>query len=215
MYWWISLVGSSYILSYTSTSLSSFEAEIMANLYQELHDWLSVGNSVVHDNALQKDTLATRRRTFIEIRKRLETLTPEQLSFYSQATSTDIKYLTLLSCFKFYQLIFDFSSQVIRNKLLLFDFQILNSDYESFYDSKRAAFDNLNSISEMTQKKLKQVMFKILEQAGLIDSIKTKNIQKPYLCEELIRLIVQDNPKYLAAFLYSDNEIKDYIKRYQ
>ncbi|WP_241855392.1 DUF1819 family protein [Sulfurimonas xiamenensis] len=187
----------------------------MANLYHELSDWSSVRKSVVDDNSLQKDTLATRKRKFVEIRKRLETLTPAQLLFYTEATSSDIKNLTLLSCYKLYQFIYDFSSEVIRNKLLLFDFQILNSDYESFYDSKRVAYDNLNTISEMTQKKLKQVMFKIYEQAGLIDSVKTKNILKPYLSEELIKLIVQDDPKYLTAFLYNDNEIKDYMKRYQ
>jgi len=208
-------VGSSYILSYTSTSLSSYEAEIVASLYQELQDWSEVRKRVVDDNALQKDTLATRKRKFGEIRKRLETLTLEQLSFYDKATSTDIKFLTLLSCYKLYQFIYDFSSEVVRNKLLLFDFQILNSDYESFYDTKRVAYDNLNTISEMTQKKLKQVMFKIFEQAGLIDSVKTKNIQKPYMSEELIRLIVQDDPKYLTAFLYSDNEINEHIKRYK
>lgn len=208
-------MGSAYILSYTSTSLASYESEIIASLYSETHDWNEVRKYVVDDNAIQKDTLATRKRKFTEIRKRLDTLTLEQLFFYEEATSTDMKYLTLLSCYKLYQFIYDFSSEVIRNKLLLFDFQILNSDYESFYDSKRVAYDNLNTISEMTQKKLKQVMFKIYEQAGLIDSIKTKNIQKPYLSEELIKLIVQDDPKYLTAFLYSDNEIKDYMKRYQ
>ncbi len=207
-------MSSKYILSYTSTSLSSYESEIMANLYQETHDWSSVRKNVIDDNVLQKDTLATRKRKFSELRKRLQTLTPEQLSFYAHATSADVKYLAMLSCFKLYQLIYDFSSQVIRGKLLLFDFQILNSDYESFYDSKRVAFDNLNTISEMTQKKLKQVMFKMFEQSGLIDSIKTRQIQKPYLSEELIKLIVQDDPKYLSAFLYSDNEINDYIKRH-
>ncbi len=208
-------MSSKYILSYTSTSLSAYESEIMANLYQESHDWLVVRKSVVDEDVLQKDTLATRKRKFTELRKRLETLTPEQLSFYTQATSADVKYLAMLSCFKLYQFIYDFASQVIRNKLLLFDFQILNSDYESFYDSKRVAFDNLNTISEMTQKKLKQVMFKMFEQSGLIDSVKIRQIQKPYLSEELITLIVQDDPKYLSAFLYSDNEINDYIERYR
>ena len=103
----------------------------------------------------------------------------------------------------------------MRNKLLLFDFQLINSYYESFYDSKRVAYDNLNTISEATQYKLKQVMFKMFEQAGFIDSVKNKIITKPYLSEQLIKLIVQDNPKYLSAFLYSDNEINEYIKRYR
>ncbi len=204
-----------YILSYTTASLSAYESEVIAGLYLELKDWESVRTSVVDDNTLQKGTLSTRKREYSEFKKRLTTLTPEQLDFYIDASSSDVKNLTMLSCFKLYGFIYDFATEVMRKKLLLFDFQVLNSNYESFYDSKAVSFENLNTISEATQKKLKQVMFKMFEQAGFIDSVKTKNIQKPYLSEELIKLIVQDDPKYLSAFLYSDNEINEQIKRYQ
>ncbi len=204
-----------YILSYTTASLSAYESEVMAGLYLESDDWSSVRESVIDENVLQKGSLTGRKRLFLELQKRLETLTSEQLAFYVNASSSDVKNLTMLSCFKLYGFIYDFASEVMRKKLLLFDFQVLNSNYESFYDSKAVSFENLNTISEATQKKLKQVMFKMFEQAGFIDSVKTKNIQKPYLSEELIRLIVQDDPKYLSAFLYSDNEINEQIKRYQ
>ena len=204
-----------YILSYTTASLSAYESEVMAGLYLESGDWSSVREGVIDENVLQKGSLTGRKRLFIELQKRLETLTSEQLAFYVDASSSDVKNLTMLSCFKLYGFIYDFATEVMRQKLLLFDFQVLNSNYESFYDSKAVSFENLNTISEATQKKLKQVMFKMFEQAGFIDSVKTKNIQKPYLSEELIRLIVQDDPKYLSAFLYSDNEINEQIKRYQ
>ena len=204
-----------YILSYTTASLSAYESEVMAGLYLESDDWSSVRESVIDENVLQKGSLTGRRKLFNELKKRLETLTSEQLAFYVDASSSDVKNLTMLSCFKLYGFIYDFATEVMRKKLLLFDFQVLNSNYESFYDSKAVSFENLNTISEATQKKLKQVMFKMFEQAGFIDSVKTKNIQKPYLSEELIRLIVQDDPKYLCAFLYSDNEINEQIKRYQ
>ncbi len=205
---------SNYILSYTAVSLSSYEAEIIANLFFEIGDWQKVEESVIEENILQKGSISTRKREFIELKRRLEILTSDQLAFYPHATSSDVKNLTILSCFKLYQFIFDFASTVIRNKLLLFDFQILNSDYESFYESKAISYENLNTVSEGTQYKLKQVMFKMLEQAGLIDSVKTKMIQKPYLSEELIKLIINDDAKYLRAFLYSDGEINDAIKRY-
>jgi len=209
------LLASKYLLSYTAVSLQAHEAEIIANLYKETLDWDRVAKSVIDDDALQKGTIATRKREFIEFKKRLQTLTSEQLAYYEKATSSDVRNLTMLSCFKLYTFIFDFATEILRNKLLLFDFQLLNSDYEAFYDSKKVAYDNLNTISEATQYKLKQVMFKMFEQAEFIDSVKNKTIQKPYLSEELIKLIVQDDPKYLGAFLYSENEIKDYIKRYQ
>lgn len=204
-----------YILSYTTASLSSYESEVVAGLYLESDDWSSVRESVIDENVLQKGTLTGRRKLFNELKKRLGTLTPNQIAFYADASSSDARNLTMLSCFKLYQFIYDFATEVMRQKLLLFDFQVLNSNYESFYDSKAVNYENLNTISEATQKKLKQVMFKMFEQAGFIDSVKTKNIQKPYLSEELIELIIQDDPKYLSAFLYSDNEINEQIKRYQ
>ena len=204
-----------YILSYTSASLSAYESELIAGLYLESKDWESVRKSVVDDNALQKGSLSARKRLFVELHKRLDTLTAEQLAFYQDASSSEAKNLTMLSCFKLYGFIDDFATEVMRKKLLLFDFQVLNSNYESFYDSKAVSYDNLNTISEATQKKLKQVMFKMFEQAGFIDSVKTKNIQKPYLTERLVELIVQDDPRYLSAFLYSDTEINELTKRYR
>jgi len=206
---------SGYLLSYTSTALSPYESEVIANLYLESGDWESVRERVIDENVVQKGTLASRKRLFLELKKRLSTLSEAQLAFYQGASASEVKALTMLSCFKCYHFIYDFATEVMRKKLLLFDFQVLNSDYESFYDSKAVSFENLNTISEATQKKLKQVMFKMFEQVGFIDSVKTKNIQKPYLSEELTRLIVQDDPKYLSAFLYSDNEINEQIKRYQ
>ncbi|MEA3491338.1 MAG: DUF1819 family protein [Campylobacterota bacterium] len=203
-----------YILSYTTAALSSYESEVIAGLCLDEGDWSTVRKSVLEENVLQKGSLTGRERLFIELQKRLDTLTPEQLAFYADASSSDAKSLTMLSCFKLYGFIYDFATEVMRKKLLLFDFQVLNSDYESFYDSKAVSFENLNTISEATQKKLKQVMFKMFEQAGFIDSVKTKNIQKPYLSEELIKLIVQDDPRYLSAFLYSNNEINELTKRY-
>jgi len=208
-------VSSKYLLSYTAVSLQAYEAETIVNLYQELCDWDKVSKNVIEKNALQKGTIATRKREFIEFKKRVQTLTPEQLSYFEEATSSEIKNLTMLSCFKLYAFIYDFATEVMRNKLLLFDFQLINSDYESFYESKRALYDNLNTISDATQYKLKQVMFKMFEQADFIDSVKSKNIQKPYLSEEIIKLIVQDDPKYLGAFLCNDHEINEYIKRYK
>ena len=196
-----------YILSYTTASLSAYELETIAALYLETKDWESVGRRVAEEDALQKGTVASRKRLFNELRKRLQTLTKAQLAFFADASSSDMKNLAMLSCFKLYGFIYDFATEVMRKKLLLFDYQLLNSDYESFYESKRVAYENLNDISESTQKKLKQVMFKMFEQAGLIDSVKAKHIQKPYLSDEMVRLIVEDDPKYLNGFLYSDTDI--------
>ncbi len=77
-------MSSNYVLSYTAVSLSFYESEIIANLFLETLDWQSVEQKVIEDNILQKGSIATRKREFIELKKRLETLTPEQIAFYLQ-----------------------------------------------------------------------------------------------------------------------------------
>jgi len=203
-----------YLLSFTAASLSAYETQILAIEYLKSQDWDDVKKKVVEDDILQKGTISTRKREFVELKKRLQTLTQKQLAFYEEATSSDIKNLTMLSCFKLYKFIYDFSIEVLRGKLLLFDYSLLNSDFERFYDSKTIAYENLNTISHTTKYKLKQVMFKIFEQAGFLDSVKNKNILKPYLSEELIKLIVEDDPIYLKSFLYNDYEINQFIEKY-
>lgn len=204
-----------YLLSFTAASLLVHENAAIAELYIQYNDWERIQREVLDNNILQKGTVSTRKREFNELSKRLQTLTADQIRYFENASSADMKYLSLLSCLKLYSFMFEFVTEVMKGKLLLFDYQLLNSDYESFYEGKALLHDNLNTISETTQKKIKQVLFKILEQADLIDSIKNKNIQKPYLSEELIKLIVQDNPIYLGGFLYSDAEIADYVGRFR
>lgn len=201
-----------YTLSFTTGSLFVYESEMVVDLFLECKDWEMVRKEVVENNLLQKGTISTRKREFHEIKKRLQTLNDKQLSFFKEANSSDMKYLALLSCYKTYKFIYDFVSEVIRDKILLFDYHLLDSDYERFYESKSLLYDNLNTITQNTRYKIKQVMFKMLEQAKIIDSAKNKNIQKPYLSKELIELIVQDDPRYLKGFLYSDADIKEFTK---
>ena len=105
-------------------------------------------------------------------------------------------------------------AEVISKKVLMFDYKILNSDYETFFESKKYAVEQLENITESTQYKLKQVLFRILEEAMIIDNTKSKNISKPHLSGEVIEVIVKDNPIYLKAFLYTDYEIQKMKERF-
>ena len=91
----------------------------------------------------------------------------------------------------------------------MFDYSILDSDYIRFIESKTLSSKKLQTITDKTQYKIKQVIFKILEQSTLIDSSKTRNIQKPYISEELQNIIMKQSSKYLAVFLYSNTDIQN------
>lgn len=143
-----------------------------------------------------------------EFKKRLEHLTPIQLSLLVNGSPYESKAMILLSLLKTYSFFSDFVVEVIRNKYLLFNNHLMGSDYVSFFNSKALTNEELNEITDKTKSKVKQVMFKMLEQVGLINSAKDGLIIKPFLSDEAIDIIVNDNSAFLSGFLYSDAEIK-------
>ena len=202
-----------YIFSYTAATLMLHETDEVMKRYLEYKDWDKVKDLVIEENIMQKQSVSSRKRVFIEIKRRIESLTSNQLEFINEANSSDIRNLVFLSILKTYRFIFEFMAEVISKKVLMFDYKILNSDYETFFESKKYAVQ-LENITEATQYKLKQVLFRILEEAMVIDNTKSKNILKSHLSGEVIELIVKDNPVYLKAFLYTDYEIEKMKERY-
>ncbi len=187
----------------------TFETFQIAKLYLEHQDWLIVQKLVVDENMLQKGTISTRKREFAELKKRLIHLDNEALEFITKCTTDELKLFCLYTCAKTYRLLYEFIVEVIRHKYLMFDYLILDSDYVRFIESKTVSSLKLQKITDKTQYKIKQVIFRILEQSTLIDSAKNKNIQKPYISQDLEHIVSKDSPSYLALFLYSDEDIKN------
>ena len=196
-----------YLFTYTTCSLLVPETIEVIKKYQELKDWNKVRELVIEDNILQKNAISSRKRIFSELKRRIESLTNQELSIITQLGDSQLKYLVFLSILKTYRFIYEFMVEVVLQKYLLFDYKILNSDYESFFESKQLNVEQLNQITDTTKYKLKQVLFRMLEEVQIIDDTKNKIIKKPYLDEKLAKVIVLDNPNYLKGFLYNDYEI--------
>lgn len=199
-----------YLLSYTAASLLPHETRKVAELYLALQDWTKVDTEVLEHNVLQKNAQSTRKREYAEIKKRLSNLTEKELALYDEGI--DERYITFLACVKTYRLIYEFCAEVLREKVLLFDNQILPSDYTSFIESKQAGAEELSSISPATEAKLRQVMFRMLVEVGMVDSLKGMHILVPTLPQVLVSAIIEDDPNWLRAFLVSDSEIQAYVE---
>ena len=65
----------------------------------------------------------------------------------------------------------------------------------------------MEELTETTQKKIRQVSYKILEQAGIIEDVKYKVIQPQLLDKSVSDAIVSDDPNWLKIFLLSDLDI--------
>ena len=190
-----------------------YETKQLALLFERLKDWDAVKSKVLEEDILQRNSLATRKRLFVELKRRIEQFNEDELRYFNDAPIEDVKILVFVGCLKSYRFIFEFIIEVIRQKYLLFDYQIETSDYNSFYESKAAASNKLNLLSETTQKKLRQVMFHMLAEVGLIESTKNYYITKPLVSEPIIHLLLDDDIMLLKALLLNDDEIDYYARR--
>ena len=83
-------------------------------------------------------------------------------------------------------------------------------DYEinRFFREEEERYEALSEKTESTKNKLKQVMIRILADAGILKSTKEKIIVKPYIDPDIGRLIAKDGGElYLKALLMNETEI--------
>jgi hypothetical protein len=152
---------------------------------------------------------STGKRMLIEYEKRLSKLTKNEIQLLVNGDYPTKKQMAFLSVCKSQRFIRDFVLEVLREKLLVFDYQITEGDYISFYRRKSELYPDMEKLSEVTVNKIKQVTFKILEQAGIIDNIKSKIIQPQLLDAIVINTIASDNKQWLKVFFMSDMDIEN------
>lgn len=203
-----------YSFSFTGASALIPETIAIAHEYKRLGNWDEVKKTVSEQNLLNKVKQATFTREFREIKKRIVLLTDGQLDLLIHGSPDDIKAMVFVSLLKTYSFLFDFVVEVIRSKYLLFDNGMMDSDYNRYFNAKVLTHVELEELSELTAKKVKQVVFTLLVQVGLITKRTDGLIIKPYLSTESLKVISQDEPRLLSCFLFSDAEIRSAINMF-
>lgn len=189
-----------YSLSFTAASL-------------RIHDAFLVGEAMASESYKRVDEEigngkpATGKRIRIELLKRLKTLTLDQLSFLMEAGLDEARKMAFIAVCKAYPFIYEFAVEVLREKVFQLDYQITEGDYFSFFNRKTEMHSELEDLSESSKYKVRQVLFKILEEAQIIDNTKSKNIQPQFLSQEFQTLIQVDDPELLRVFFMTDKEI--------
>ena len=203
-----------YKLSFSSGGLLIPESIKVMEVYGRLGDWDKVREECLDHNLLQKQTLASSQRMLREIRFRLSGLTDQERAFLLSSGYEDQTHLLYLGVCKYYKFIRDFILEVIRNKILTFDTILSRVDYDRFVDYKMESHPELAALSESSSIKLRTVIWRMLGEVGLLESTKTGIIIPFMLSEELIRVIVDDNPEWLKVFLLSDRDIERLVMKY-
>jgi len=166
------------------------ESVKIAEAFITLGNWDLVKQNNREDNLLQSRTVSRNKRVFYELSKRLQLLSNDQLALLVEDNIQDQKYLLWFVVCKRYQFIFEFAIEVLHEKFLGMDYQLSDLDYDSFFNRKVDWHPELNELTASTKYKLKQVLFKMMQESGIISEDRV--IITALLSQKLMDLIKID-----------------------
>lgn len=142
---------------------------------------------------------ASNRRTLREITNRLQTLSADERSFLlDEADRTDQQALLWLSTCRAYRFVREFALEVIRERYLSYQVDLPLESFDILFNGKAAWDEDLANLSTSTRKKLRQVLFRMMREAGVITS--GNRIQSAILSPRLKAMLEDQNPAELALF---------------
>ena len=163
-----SVASSRYALSLTTGGLLERESRILAPVYVEHRDWERVRDRAVEGNLLQARTHSTSVRLVRETVKRMSALSDREIQILTDVTAAERGHLMWAAACRRYNLVGEFAEEVLRERFLTLAGTVSYDDYDSFYRTKAVWHDELDAISDATYKKLRQVLFKMMVEAGLL-----------------------------------------------
>ena len=188
-----------YLLSFTAGSALPVEMTTVAEEIISGKSWSEIEVMVLKRNLLRKPKLATSRREFQEIRKRIEALSTEELDSLLKATKSDREGIILLSMLRVYPILRQFFNEVVLENLSMIRREFSRTDLEQFFRRKRIEHPELDQLAETTLAKVRQVILRIFAETGVIESSRKWVIQKPLWTTTLIKYF-KENEKSLFTF---------------
>lgn len=198
----------SYSFSFLTGALYLSESLAVAELMRVHRDWSEVVRRANEDNLLRQRATASRTRLLREIRYRLEQFVPKELDFFCQADRRDQRQLLFIAICQRFRFIREFVEEVLRPKALALDNQLYPTDFARFFDRKGADAPEIDGLTDKSRAKVKQVLIRMLAEAGLLDSTASQRIQRPVPSRVLARLVAETDANRLRFLLLSDADIR-------
>lgn len=187
-----------YSLGFTTGAALLTESVITAQLYNDHKDWKLVREVAIEENIFQARTQSTSKKTYREVAKRLGNLRDSEIELLSQDDGNQVRALVWLAVCREYRLIQEFATEVIVPRFNAAQFQLSHEDYDAFFNQKAEWHQNLDSASDSTRYKARQVLFLILKDCGLVGV--DHEIQNPLLDDQVKRLIIEGYPEDLGIY---------------
>lgn len=201
-----------YNMSFTAGATMINETRAVAELYMELDgDWKEIKERALQENIMQKEKRSSNLRYLALMKQRIEVLNEDEIRLLVESPVAIQRQIILLAVCKAHPFVFDFINEAVREAYYSQREKIGKSTFNEFFREKLIEHPELEIVTDQTIGKMRQVIFRILDQCEIIESAETGILKRPYLNSKVENLIISDNPKYLSAFLYSNNEINSLV----
>jgi hypothetical protein len=105
----------------------------------------------------------------------------------------------LAAAIKHSRLLGDFLSQVVHENWRTFKPKINVKDWKYFFDTCSQADPKMLQWTESTQKKLKQIIFRILAESSYIDTIRSGQLQSVTVLPEISKYLTDNSERYVLS----------------
>ena len=159
-----------YRLSFGTGNAYINESNLILKKYLENKDWKETEKYSIENNILNTNNLGSAKRIFREISLRLKSLSNEEQEFFIKSNYVDQSILIWISICRTYKFIGDFSSIIISEKFNSYQLKLDYDDFNYFYEQQKVLHEELNLLKDSTRKKLRQVVFRIMQELNIISN---------------------------------------------
>ena len=160
----------------TGGALLARESRIVARLLLENPDRTSARDRLLAENLFQNNSPETTRKYCRLILPRLESLPPSMLDFIAEGTEELVRLTLFAAVLRSVDLVADFVGEVLLAKVRSFEPALRKTDWTLFLEERQNVDPAISEWSETSRKKMGQVVFRMLAEAGYIESTRSLRI---------------------------------------
>lgn len=188
-----------YRMSFTTGGLFLNESIEVTRLHRDGEPWDDTAKRALDRGTTALPKSASNRRSLREITNRLRVLTDSERRFLIEdGDRADQQALLWIATCRAYRFVSEFAVEVIRERYLSYQMDLPLSSFDIFLESKAEWDEGLASLSNSTRSKLRQILFRMMREAGILS--KENRIQASILSNQLRQIIKERDPRELAYF---------------
>lgn len=186
-------------MSFAVGGLHLNESIDIARARKAAESWEQTLERVIEAGVGSLPKAASRRRSLREIIVRISTLSAAELEFLADDAdrSEQQAFLWIATC-RAYRFVREFTIEVIRERALSLKMDLPLETFDVFFAGKAEWDERLASITPATRAKLRQILFRIMREAGIVSD--SYRILTPNVSRRLRSVLEDQSPQDLDLF---------------